>query len=46
MKPLTPNTQTAAGLVLIVAGAYVIHEAWEGRGHRRPFLLRFLPASG
>jgi hypothetical protein len=40
---LTSNAQTAAGVALIVAGAYVIREAWEGRGRHRPFLLRFLP---
>lgn len=40
---LTPTTQTVAGLAMIVAGAYAIHQAYEGRGHHRPFLLRFLP---
>lgn len=43
---LTPQAQTVAGLALMIAGAYVVREAWEGRGHKRPFLLRFLPASG
>lgn len=39
----SPGAQTAAGLALIVAGAWAVHQAWEGNGHRRPFLLRFLP---
>jgi hypothetical protein len=37
------NTQTAVGVALVIAGAYCIHEAWEGRGRRRPFLLSLLP---
>jgi hypothetical protein len=36
-------TQTVAGLALVIGGMWVIHEAWEGRGHHRPFLLRILP---
>ena len=40
---LTVHAQTAAGLALVVAGAWIVHEAWEGHGRRRPFLLRFLP---
>ena len=41
---MTPrNTQTAIGLALVFVGAYAIHEAWEGAGRRRPFILSFLP---
>lgn len=31
------------GAALIVAGAYLLHEAYEARGSSRPFALRFLP---
>jgi hypothetical protein len=40
---LSRNAQTLAGFVLMVAGAYAVHEAWEGSGSKRPFLLRLLP---
>jgi len=38
---LTRNAKTAAGLVLSLAGLYVVSSAWKGQ--QRPFLLRFLP---
>lgn len=31
------------GLVTMVAGTYLIYDAYEGRGQHRPFLLRWLP---
>lgn len=40
---LSPWQQTACGLALAVAGAWIVHEAWEGSGRRRPFLLRLGP---
>lgn len=43
---LDRNAQTAAGFALIIAGAYVVHEAWEGRGKKRPFWLRLAPIPG
>lgn len=33
------------GAVMIIAGAYLLHEAYEGRGTSRPFALRFLPGA-
>lgn len=32
-----------AGTLFILAGAYLLHEAYEARGQSRPFALRFLP---
>lgn len=40
---LTPQTRTAAGVALIVAGAWILHQRYEGKGRRRPFLLNFVP---
>lgn len=34
------RTEKWAGLALTVAGAYLLWEAYEGRGKRRPFGLR------
>jgi hypothetical protein len=34
------RTELYAGLALTVAGAYLLYEAHEGRGKKRPFLLR------
>lgn len=33
----------AVGAALIVAGAYLLQDAYEHRGRSRPFALRFLP---
>lgn len=40
---MTPQTKTALGMALIIAGAWVLHERYEGHGKPRPFLLKFLP---
>lgn len=32
----------AAGVALFVAGAYLVHDAYEGRGKKRPFLSKLL----
>lgn len=40
---LTPHAQTAIGLALMGLGAWYVHEAWEGHGRPRPWLLRFVP---
>jgi hypothetical protein len=42
--PVIPDRRTAqlAGVVLLVAGAYCLYDAYEGRGRPRPFLMRFL----
>lgn len=45
-RPLIRNQQTAVvvGLALFVAGAFVLHDAYDGRGLRPPLALRpFLP---
>ena len=36
----------ALGLILMAAGAYLLYDAYEGRGRERPFGLRFLIPSG
>ena len=38
------HTQTALGIGLVIAGMWFVHDAWEGQGKSRPFLLRILPA--
>lgn len=38
-----PRHLTVAGVGLAVAGAYLVHQAYEGRGRKRPFLTRLLP---
>lgn len=36
--------EIALGLALFIAGAWLVHDAFEGRGHKRPFPARlFLP---
>jgi hypothetical protein len=44
-RPLIANRQTevCAGVALLVAGAYLLWEAYEGRGHTRPFWAKLLP---
>lgn len=37
------RTAQALGVLLVVAGAYCLHDAYENRGRQRPFALRFLP---
>lgn len=37
---------TFLGLVLMAAGAYLLYDAYEGRGRERPFAMRFLIPSG
>ena len=32
-----------AGVVLVIGGAWLLHQAYEGQGKPRPFALRFLP---
>ena len=31
------------GVVLFAASAWLIYDAYEGRGRKRPFVARFLP---
>lgn len=33
------------GLALMAAGAYLLYDAYEGRGKDRPFLMKFLTPS-
>lgn len=37
------HTAQAAGVLLIVAGAWCLYDAYEGRGRKRPFAAKFLP---
>ncbi len=45
MKPRVPDRNTAmiAGLALVVAGSWLIYDAYEARGRTRPWLVRLLP---
>lgn len=40
-RPLVPNQTTAVvvGLVLTAAGFCLLHDAWEGRGGKKPWFL-------
>lgn len=31
------------GVAMVVAGSYLVYDAYEGRGRFRPFLMRMLP---
>lgn len=44
-KPWVRDAQTAAtsGCILIVSGALLLWDAYEGRGRKRPFVAKFLP---
>lgn len=43
IRGLSRQQQTALGVGVAVVGAWLVHEAWEGNGRKRPFLLRLLP---
>jgi hypothetical protein len=38
-----PRTEIGLGIALFLASTYLIYDAYEGRGRKRPFLARFLP---
>lgn len=40
---MTRQQRVAAGVAAVVAGAWLLHSAYEGSGKPRPFALRFLP---
>lgn len=44
-RPLIGDRRVAlvAGIALVVAGAFLLTDAYEHRGRVRPFALRFLP---
>jgi hypothetical protein len=44
-NPKIPDRRTAQalGVLLVIAGAYCLHDAYENRGRSRPFAMRFLP---
>lgn len=37
------SVELTAGVVLFVCSAWLIYDAFEGRGKRRPFWAHFLP---
>lgn len=37
------GVEAVAGLALFLVAAYLVYDAYEGRGHARPFLARLLP---
>lgn len=41
-----PAMEKLIGATLLITGAYLLYEAYEKRGRRRPFALRFLPGGG
>ena len=40
---MSRQQKITAGASLVVLGAWLLHEAYEGSGRPRPFALRFLP---
>lgn len=36
------RTAVLVGIALLAAGGWVLHDAYEGRGHDRPFIVKFL----
>lgn len=44
-RPVIGDQRTAllGGVLFVVLGAWMIHEAYDARGKRPPFALRFLP---
>lgn len=40
-----PAAEVWLAAALLLAGAWLLHDAYENRGRQRPFVLRFLPAS-
>lgn len=47
-RPVVPDRRTAlvAGAVCIIAGSWLLYDAYEHRGRTRPFVLRLLPGVG
>lgn len=39
------RTEIAAGALAISLGAWWLWDAYEGRGHKRPFALKLLPGA-
>lgn len=39
------NTAAAVGIALVLAGAYLLHDAYESRGRSRPFFTKFIPGA-
>lgn len=39
-----PTAAVLVGLALTAAGGWVLYDAYEGRGRKRPFLMRWLSA--
>jgi len=40
---VTRQQRITTGVAALVAGAWLLHTAYEGSGKPRPFALRFLP---
>jgi hypothetical protein len=45
--PTIPNRQHAvlAGVACIVAGSWLLYDAYDARGHRKPFWMKLLPGA-
>lgn len=43
MPRVSRQTALILGYVGVLTGAWFLHEAYENRGRRRPFLAHFLP---
>lgn len=47
-RPVVPDRHVAlvGGLLACAAGAWLLSQAFESRGRKRPYLLRLLPGGG
>lgn len=42
---LTHQQALTGGILCVVLGSYLLHNAYESRGKRRPWALSFLPGA-
>lgn len=42
---MTAQQKVTAGVALLVAGSWLLHEGYEGSGRRRPWLTKWLPGA-
>lgn len=46
-RPFVRNRQTAllAGACMVVAGSFLLYDAYEGRGRQRPWGMKWIPGA-
>lgn len=43
--PLSTGTAQWGGVLMLVLGSWLLYDAYEGRGRRRPWLTRLIPGA-